>query len=102
MSKMSSIKAEFIHYPRDEHEYRFVVDAYAAVGLPGCVGSVDCVHIGWDKCPTQHMNLYKGKVLFFVNDMLYVGSNDAIEKEFEDSVCNRFDVKFLGTAKWFL
>ena len=34
--------------------------------------------------------------------MLYVGSNTAIEKEFEDSVRNRFDVKFLGPAKWFL
>jgi hypothetical protein len=34
--------------------------------------------------------------------MLYVGSNDAIEKEFEDSVRNRVDVKFLRPAKWFL
>ena len=42
------------------------------------------------------------RLLFFVDDMLYVGSNDAIEKEFEDSVRNRFDVKFLGPAKWFL
>jgi hypothetical protein len=40
--------------------------------------------------------------LFFVDNMLYVGSNDAIEKEFEDSVRNRFDVKFRGPAKWFL
>ncbi len=39
---------------------------------------------------------------FFVNDMLYVGSNDAIEKEFKDSVHNCFDVRFLGPAKWFL
>ena len=61
ISKMLSIKAEFIQYPRDEHEYWFVVDGYAAVGLPGCVGSVDCVHTGWDKCPTHHMNLHKGK-----------------------------------------
>ncbi len=61
ISKMLSIKADFIHYPRDEHQYRFVIDGYAAVGLPACVGSVDCVHIGWDKCPTQHMNLHKGK-----------------------------------------
>jgi hypothetical protein len=38
----------------------------------------------------------------FVNDMLYVGSNDAIKKEFKDSVRNCFDVKFLGPAKWFL
>jgi hypothetical protein len=34
--------------------------------------------------------------------MLYVGSNDSIEKSFEDSVRNRFDVKFLGPAQWFL
>jgi hypothetical protein len=34
--------------------------------------------------------------------MLYVGSNDAIKKEFEDSVRNCFDVQFLGPAKWFL
>jgi hypothetical protein len=42
------------------------------------------------------------RLLFFVDDMLYAGSNDAIEKEFEDSVRNRFDVKFLGPAQWFL
>ena len=42
------------------------------------------------------------RLLFFVNNMLYVGSNDAIEKEFEDSVRNCFDDKFLGPAKWFL
>ena len=42
------------------------------------------------------------RLLFFVDDMLYVGSNDSIEKQFEDSVSNRFDVKFLGPAQWFL
>jgi hypothetical protein len=42
------------------------------------------------------------RLLFFVDDMLYVGSNDSIEKQFEDSVNNRFDVKFLGPAQWFL
>ena len=42
------------------------------------------------------------RLLFFVNNMLYVGCNDAIKKEFKDSVSNRFDVKFLGPAKWFL
>jgi hypothetical protein len=34
--------------------------------------------------------------------MLYVGSNNSIEKQFEDSVDNRFGVKFLGPAQWFL
>jgi hypothetical protein len=34
--------------------------------------------------------------------MLYVGSNDAIKIEFKDSVCNCFEVEFLGPAQWFL
>jgi hypothetical protein len=42
------------------------------------------------------------RLLFFVDDMLYVGSNDVIKKEFKDLVRNRFNVKFLGPAKWFL
>jgi hypothetical protein len=37
------------------------------------------------------------RLVFFVDDMLYVGSNDEIEKEFEDAVKGRFDVKFLGS-----
>ena len=61
LANMSSTKPEFIHFPLDNDGYRFVVDNHASMGLPGCVGSVDCVHIGWDKCPSQFFNLYKGK-----------------------------------------
>ena len=43
---MSSIKDEFIFMPYDDLTYHKVSDEYAARGLPGCVGSVDCVHIG--------------------------------------------------------
>jgi hypothetical protein len=39
---------------------------------------------------------------FFVNNMLFVGSNGAIKKEFEDSVRNCFNMKSLGPAQWFL
>jgi hypothetical protein len=42
------------------------------------------------------------RLLFFVNNMLYAGSNNAINKEFKDFVCNHFDIKFLGPAQWFL
>jgi hypothetical protein len=48
--------------PRNMEEYTNVVgEYYTEMGLPGCVGSVDCVHIGWDMCPTQQQNMYKGK-----------------------------------------
>jgi hypothetical protein len=41
-------------------------------------------------------------LLFFVDNILYVGSNDSIEKQFEDSVNNCFHVKFLGPTQWCL
>jgi hypothetical protein len=60
-AKMSSLKAEYIYMPRDDTELKFVVGEYKALGLPGCIGSVDCVHIGWDNCPVQMKNMYTGK-----------------------------------------
>jgi hypothetical protein len=42
------------------------------------------------------------KLIFFVDDMLYCGSNDAVEAEFRTAVSDRFHVKFLGPAHWFL
>ena len=41
------------------------------------------------------------RLLFFVDDMLYAGSNDAIKTEFEESVRNRFDVNFLDLHNGF-
>jgi Plant transposon protein len=61
IEKMLSLKDEFIYLPRNREEYDFVVGEYAEMGLPGCVGSIDCVHIGWDMCLIQHKNMYTGK-----------------------------------------
>jgi hypothetical protein len=58
---MASVKEEFVFLPNDEESFNRVVGEYMIRGLPGCVGSVDCVHIGWDKCPIQYHNMYKGK-----------------------------------------
>jgi hypothetical protein len=58
---MASVKNKFIFLPNDEESFNRVVGEYMNRGLPGCVGSVDCVHIGWDKCPTQYHNMNKGK-----------------------------------------
>jgi hypothetical protein len=65
LANMASTKPEFILFPLDNDGYRFVVDGHTSMGLPGCVGSVDCVHIGWDKCSTKFFYLYKGKNLPF-------------------------------------
>ena len=58
---MASVKERFIFMPKNEIQLSFVTDEYRDMGLPGCVGSVDCVHIGWDQCPIQHSNMYLGK-----------------------------------------
>ena len=60
-ASMASVKEEFVFLPNDEESFNRVVGEYMIRGLPGCVGSVDCVHIGWDKCPIQYHNMYKGK-----------------------------------------
>ena len=38
-----------------------VMSIYIRMGLPGCVGSTDCVHVKWDRCPIELNNLCKGK-----------------------------------------
>ena len=32
------------------------MEVYARLGLIGCCGSTDCVHIHWDRCPAQQRN----------------------------------------------
>ena len=60
----STIKDRYICMPRNNKEYKHVVGDYTARGLPGCIGSVDCIHIAWDRCPTMYKNMFKGKEEF--------------------------------------
>lgn len=38
-----------------------VMATYSRLGYPGAVGSIDCTHIFWGKCPVSLTNLCKGK-----------------------------------------
>ena len=38
----------YVHGPRDNSEMEKVSSLYAASGFPGCIGSIDCVHIRWE------------------------------------------------------
>lgn len=51
----------WIKIPTDEADIERITSEYASNGFPGCIGSIDCVHIRWDNCPAQWRNLYKGK-----------------------------------------
>jgi hypothetical protein len=49
------------HMPKEMNDVNSVLDSYALLGLPGCIGSTDCVHLAWDRCPAGLRNIHKGK-----------------------------------------
>lgn len=48
-------------YPPEGAYLRSVKDTYAKMGFPGAIGSMDCTHIRWDKCPSNLQNVCRGK-----------------------------------------
>ncbi len=56
------MKDEYICIPRNITELRRVSWDYNVVGLPGCVGSMDVVHVKWANCPTGDHIRAKGKI----------------------------------------
>ena len=53
-----------IHLPQTEEEFWHVLGRYERVGLPGCIGSIDCVHLIWNNCPVVITAQCKGKEKF--------------------------------------
>ena len=56
-----ALAKRLIKLPESKEELWHVVGLYERIGLPGCVGSVDCVHLVWDKCPAGYLSQCKGK-----------------------------------------
>jgi len=44
-----------------ESDLRRILSISAAQGFPGCLGSWDCRHWEWDKCPVAWAGQFKGK-----------------------------------------
>ncbi len=55
------MKDEYVSLPQNMTELNHVSKYYKAVGLPGCVGSMDVVHVKWAHCPAGDYNHAKGK-----------------------------------------
>ena len=51
----------FCKPPTTEKEIRETTDVYGRLGLPGCIGSTDCVRIRWERCPAGLRSLHRGK-----------------------------------------
>ena len=61
LTKMYSIRDEFIYLPRTPEELAEVMGPYTAKNVPGACGSVDVVHVKWSMCPAGDYNRCKGK-----------------------------------------
>ena len=47
-----------VYYPKSAHDIQRIERAYRAHGFPGCVGSVDAVHMPWDASPAVQNHLF--------------------------------------------
>ena len=52
---------KFVFTPKTKNDLVEIETAYALLGLPGALGSMDVVHFAWGMCPAQVTNLAKGK-----------------------------------------
>ena len=57
---VDSFYDKYIYRPVGD-QLKNIMSIYTRMGLPGCVGSTDCVHVKWDRCPIELTNLCKGK-----------------------------------------
>ena len=58
---MASLVDRYCSHPRTPDEIEFDQKQYEHIGLPGCVGSADVVHVRWKRCPAAYCALACGK-----------------------------------------
>ena len=57
---VSAYYDSYVQRPTGE-KLKKVMAVFAKMGLPGCIGSTDCVHLKWDRCPVGIAQLCSGK-----------------------------------------
>ncbi len=58
---VAALYPEYVKAPETDTEIRWVMEQYKRLGFPGCLGSIDCVHIHWERCPAMDANTHCGK-----------------------------------------
>ena len=48
-----SLYGDWVHPPSTKKDVDEALEIYRRLGLPGAIGSTDCFHLFWDKCPAQ-------------------------------------------------
>jgi hypothetical protein len=58
------MKDNYVYMPKNITKLNRVSSCYGVAGLPGCIGSIDVVHVKWGNCPAGDFNRAKGKETF--------------------------------------
>jgi hypothetical protein len=53
--------SEYVTIPTSREDIDRIKRTYEKLGFPGAVGSIDAVHVRWDKCPASYRSACKGK-----------------------------------------
>jgi hypothetical protein len=57
----TTFRDSFIYMPEEGDDLTRVMNIYARLGFPGCLGSMDVTHVHWLACPLRLKNLCIGK-----------------------------------------
>jgi hypothetical protein len=57
----TNMNSLWIKFPKTSAEVKSCVETYAREHLPGCMGSIDCVHVPWPKAIASLRSWYVGK-----------------------------------------
>lgn len=52
---------EHVQFPTADEDIAKILGEFSYLGFPGCIGSMDVIHIPWHQCPAIHKVLYTGK-----------------------------------------
>ena len=58
---VTTFKERWIYYPTTATEAADTLKVYSRLGFPGAIGSIDCTHVMWGRCPALYQNTYTGK-----------------------------------------
>lgn len=53
--------SKYCAHPQSPEEIERAMGVFTQLGLPGCIGSTDCVHFRWERCPSGERSCHKGK-----------------------------------------
>ena len=100
------IFSAYVHPPRNEEEAKKICGMYTEAGFPGCIGSMDVVHVAWDRFPAALFHLHKGRYSFptlafectVANDRSFLACTDARHGAHNDKTIVRTD-KFVNALR---